>query len=457
MNNRNSNNGKVFVPMSIDQSTTYKTSYFMSPLKMSIAILFLIPGVVLGFYAYSSSNAWQVAVVSVLFYIFIYSFIIRFVVLEENKLKRMLKNLEENKVSTNEYFWGIEEIDDEGIIHYRYNNGLKKAVVVKVNRGSLIGVDTDFNRRYTEVMLDFLRSLLRSKFSYMKYSRLEKSDMPPGIRDYIRRMSSVKDDAQRAVMKFNIDVMTKFTKENKNVITDYYVIYNKDIRLMKSFKSLVRDILVRCFDNEVYFRGSKILNGDEVVEFMSEVLNVKNINRVGYYDSSEIKFSEYGNVFRVFDDAGTEVPIELVKEFKRNKLDEPLGSKFGLSVDGLEKKLSREEELKEKERARKLARGETVDDIDNISIFDLEDSVENAEENLSIDKVYEKRLAEKLEKEKLNEPIELILYEDDNGNLVDDEGNIYDEEGNLIQSISEIRAEEEKRNRLSDDADIFSL
>lgn len=250
---RRDNDGKVFIPMSIDQNSTTKTGYFMSPMKMAVAMVFVIPGILLGFYSYKETgNNWYAMLVVMGIYLFFYSFLIRFFVLEEIKLKRMLKTLEANKISKSDYFWGIEEIDDSGVIHYRYNNGLKKAVVVKVNRGSLVGKPDDFFDTHYDYTLKFVRSLLRNNFSYTKYSKLEPNVMPEGIKDYINLMGHIKDEAQRTTVKMNLDTVSKFTKEKKSVIVDYYVIYNSDIRLMKTFKTIVRDVLENSFQGEVY-------------------------------------------------------------------------------------------------------------------------------------------------------------------------------------------------------------
>lgn len=423
-------NGKVFIPMSIDQNSTRRSSYFMSPLKMSVAMLALIPGVILSFYAYSGSgNNYSAMVLSFLLYLFFYSFLIRYYVLEERRLKRMLKTLEANKISKSDYFWGIEEIDDKGVIHYRYNNGLQKAIVVKISRGSLIGKPDDFFETHSQITLKFIRNLLRNNFRIMKYSKLEPNEMPLGIRYSLNRMRKIKDEAQRNVVKMNIDTVSKFTKEKKYVIVDYYVIYNRDIRLMKTFRKIVDDLIESTFKNEVYFRGSKILNSDEVVEFIANVLTIRSVPRKGYYDSDNINFSEFGKIHRLFDIEGNEVAIDLEKELFGRERNDYIKGKTGRSLESIEEEMRRKGMIDED------------DDLD-IDLDELDNKV-----NLN-------------KKEMVKE---IIIYEDEEGNLVDEEGNYVDEEGNIL----EIVYEDENGNpvdkygnpiiKINDDEDLFNL
>lgn len=421
---RRTQDGKIFIPMSIDQNSTVKSSYFMSPMKMAVAMIMLIPGILLGFYAYTETgNNWSAMLITVLIYLFLYSFLIRFFVLEEIKLKKMLKTLESNKISKSDYFWGIEEIDDTGVIHYRYNNGLKKAVVVKVSRGSLIGKPEDFFDRHYEYTLKFVRSLLRNNFSYMKYSKLEPNTMPEGIKEDIKLMALMKDEAQKTVVRMNLDAVSKFTKNNKSVIVDYYVIYNKDIRLMKTFKTIVRDILENSFQGEVYFRDSKMLDTNEITEFISDVLNIRTVSKKGYYDSDSINFDDFGEVFRLFDSQGNEVDFDFDNEIlSRNKSD-VIEGKQGRSLESIEDEMKR--------------KGLIFDD-DEIgkSIFDLdEDDLESTKLNLSKDDIIE------------NEDEYEIIYEDEDGNEVDETGKILKyKDKEKDKSTDEIGAEDDLFN-----------
>ena len=329
----NYGNRKVFVPMSIEQNSSTKRGYFFSPSKAAIGMALIVPIVPLSFYAYSSSNGnWIVFGISVLVYLLIYTLLFRFVILEERRLKKMVRNLDANKISPTSYFWGIEEIADDGIIHYRYNFGLQKAIIVKICRGSIIGRDENFADSYADANLRFIRGLLKNNFSYMKYSQLENTQMTKGLQDYIKRLENIDDAAQRAVLRMNIETISEFTSKHKRVINDYYVIYNRDVRIMKSFKSVVRDLIVASYSHNPYFDGSRILDSDEIVEFISNNLNVKTVQKRGYVDNTQKEpFEKYGKVFRILDSKGQDILIDFgidIDDTEIGVLQSPRGKSF---------------------------------------------------------------------------------------------------------------------------------
>lgn len=366
---------RIFIPMSIDQTSTQRPGYFFSPLKSFILIGGFIPGVVWSMFLYSSSKSYVGLVVGIVTFLIVYIYVVRFLVFEERRLKKMLKSLEENKISRNEYFWGIDEIDEEGVIHYRYNVGkLKKAVIVKVVRGSRVGVPDEFEEKFKACNLKFVRGLLKQNFSFMKYTKLEKKQMPEGIKDYIKRLEGVKDEAQRAVMKLNIDTISNFIKDYKSVVVDYYVVYNTDLRLMKSFKNVVRDTMLSAYGNEVYFRGTKILSRDEVWDFLAEVLNVKALDKRGYYNIEDYKFEDFAQVFRLFDANGNEILIDIEKEVEEKSRSRISGTRRGKTIEELEEEMRKKGLIKDdnEEEEEEIIYVESEEDLKNLDIDEYE-------------------------------------------------------------------------------------
>lgn len=418
-------NRKVFVPMSIEQNSSTKRSYFLSPTKAALGMGLLVPIVPVSFYAYSSSNGnWIVFGVAVLIYIFIYTLLLRFVVLEERRLKKMVRTLDANKISPTSYFWGIDEIADDGIIHYRYNFGLQKAVIVKICRGSIIGRDETFAENYADANLRFIRGLLKNNFSYMKYSQLENSKMPDGLVDYIKRLEAIDDVAQRAVLRMNIETISEFTKGHKRVINDYYVIYNKDVRIMKSFKTVVRDLIVASYSHIPYFDDSHILDSDEVVEFISNNLNVKTVQKRGYIDNTEKEpFEKYGRVIRLLDSEGKDGLVDFGIEVKESTDFEVIKGPRGKSLDDLDKEARR--------------RGK-ITDPNASDLFDEDDFFKN-----------EPLLKETEETEELEE----IIYVDEDGNIIDPS----ELDGDAIYEELQDETRPTPSSKIDNDSNLFDL
>lgn len=311
---------KIFIPMSIDQNSTTRAGYFFSPFKSFIMIGGFIPGIPWVMYAYSSSgdNIWGL-VIGLVTFLITHFYLVRFVVFEERRLKRMMRTLDENKRSGVDHFWGIDEIEDDGVIRYKYSLGLRKAVIVKVVRGSTVGVANDFKDRYKYSNLTFTRDLLRQRFGYMKYTKLERVDLPEGIRDYNARVAKIEDENVKRVLMLNLKTIANFTKEYKSVVVDYYVVSASDPKLLSSFKPLVHDIMTKAYGGEVYFRGTKILDKSEVVQFLNDTLYVKGVRAEGYQAIENYSFGDFGSVFRAFDQAGREVLFDLENSSKTSK------------------------------------------------------------------------------------------------------------------------------------------
>lgn len=313
---------KIFIPMSIDQNSTTRDGYFSSPLKVAVAIIGIMPGIPWTFYSLKlSNNSMMVMTIAILLYLFLYSYLIRFFVFEERRLKRMLKTLERNKISKADYFWGIDEIDSKGVIKYKYSLGLRRAVVVKVTRGSAVGVPVTFEEDFMESNLKFTRSLLSQGFGYMKYTKMERKQLPDGLVDYLNRMERMEAGAAKSVVKMNLSTISDFTKDYKSVIVDYYVVSNTNLRLLSSFRSVVLDALRSAYGNDIYFRGTRLLDDDEVIDFIEDVTNVRGLSKKGYYEIEDRSFEEYGEVFRVFDDAGNEIYLDMLEEYEKASVD----------------------------------------------------------------------------------------------------------------------------------------
>lgn len=438
---------KIFIPMSIDQNSTTREGYFASPLKMAVAIVGIIPGIPWSLYALKVSNdSVQVLIIAILVYAFLYSYLIRYFVFEERRLKRMMKTLDRNKVSRADYFWGIDEIDPKGVIKYKYSTGLRRAVVVKVTRGSAVGVPDSFEDNFKELNLKFTRNLLSQGFSFMKYTKMETKQLPEGLSDCFRRMEKIKDKGQKSIMKLNLETISGFTKDYKSVVVDYYVVSNSNLRLLSSFRSLVEDAVRTTYGNDTYFRGTSLLNEGEVVEFIEDVSYIKGVTSEGYYEVEDRKFEEYGKVFRVFDESDTEVYLDLdeaineplvVANRGRGKTLDEIEQEYLKSVevsDTVENDDSEGYDFGEKEdvavRIDFTKYSDAISDDDDL--FALAENVSDVRTNASLsDDTDLFSLAPDEEEEEY-----LTLYEDEDGNLRDEDGNIVDEEGNIITDRS---------------------
>lgn len=366
---------KIFIPMSIDQNSTTRAGYFFSPFKSFIMIGGFIPGVPWVMYAYSSSgdNIWGL-VIGLVTFLIAHFYLVRFVVFEERRLKKMMRTLDENKRSGVDHFWGIDEIEDDGVIRYKYSLGLRKAVIVKVVRGSTVGVADDFKDRYKYSNLTFTRDLLRQRFGYMKYTKLERVDLPEGLRDYNARVAKIEDENVKRVLMLNLKTIANFTKEYKSVVVDYYVVSASDPKLLSSFKPLVHDIMTKAFGGEVYFRGTRILDKSEVVQFLNDTLYVKGVRADGYQAVENYSFGDFGSVFRAFDQVGREVMFDIENSSKPSKPVVLNGKRNETTLDDLLKQIEEEKENQVIEDSDDIiVMGDDDDEVEYVVVGDDED------------------------------------------------------------------------------------
>lgn len=319
----------IFIPMSVEQSTNKKSNYFFSIKKGVLMALALLPGVVwVPYIALLTMGRITGLILGILSYAVIMLFVVRFVIFEELTWKRIFRNLEKNKLSSYKHFWGIDRIESNGVIHYKYSgeSSLRKAMVLKLVRGSKIGKGRDFEERYIEINRKMLNMLLSEGLGVDIYTALDEKEVPYNVQRMYRQAQEIEDELTREIALEHINNLAYQTKSRKRLEVVYWVVYFEDPSKFKDMVNIVkrlRDIA----DTSRLYKISKVLRKTEVEYFLSRYLCINVIPAISERGKVE-DISKYGEVVRVFDEDGNEIWVEgdLGKNSLGNAGDEGISS-----------------------------------------------------------------------------------------------------------------------------------
>lgn len=303
---------KIFIPMSVEHSNTKRSNYFFSAKKGVIMALGILPGVIWVPYVASLTEGSFVGfIVGVVSYAIFLVFLARFLIFEEPTWKRIFQRLKENKLSSFRYFWGIDRVDDDGVIHYKYSGegNLRKGVVLKFIRGSRIGRGKDYEARYKEVHRKMLNRMLRLGLTADIYTALDDREVPYSIRRMYRQIEKIDDELARGIALEHVNNLAYQTKNKKRVEAIYWVLYFNDPWKFKNIKGITGEIK-GIADSSGFFKESKVLNKVEVINFIAKYLCVSMLPDIAAVGDSNEGLGEYGDIVRVFDSDGNEEWIE---------------------------------------------------------------------------------------------------------------------------------------------------
>lgn len=226
---------------------------------------------------------------------------------EEPRLKRTVKELDENKQTKPSYFNSIQNTTVDGLIKYQYDTEIKFAYVVYVKRGSKVGVPNGFMAEQIFVENKFLQGISKRYWSYERHEINKKSEISDVVKHASNRLLTVNDDVLTMFHRMQVEALQVWSTGETNEIVDYYVIYNTKVPSLVSFRDNLEELIGDTFGNSNFFSAS-ILNQQEVEAFfkdllMLETFDMKNVKR----SVSSVNLSDFAEITREFDEFGNEL------------------------------------------------------------------------------------------------------------------------------------------------------
>lgn len=403
---------KMFIPLSIDSAEAERGSYFASNTKMIGVFVAILPYVgLLSIFMKLGVGVLPILLMT-LFYLFIFSFFIRYWVFEETRLKKMVQEKDDNVISGVDHFWGIDKVGDgntdDGLIYYQRSEGkLKRGLVVYFDKGSNVGVPKGHYEEFRRVKNEFLRELHTRGMDFQWYELQKLPEMSKTLTRYAELLKDDNREALRMLVKLQLNINSMYTMDAEQRYVDYIVITNTRFTNMKRFQRLVDDILSLTLRTNGYLKDVKICNKEEVDRFFCTVLLLDSFNSSYIRKSVDMKpFNKFAKLKRIVGEDGQAIPIELLDDLEIEGT--------GKSVDEIYKEEEKREQViedaREKNRKQELEtakkvrmRGEITDKEykELVEEIEFKYSTENYVPNLEKKKQEQKRADELAKREEI--------------------------------------------------------
>lgn len=414
---------KMYIPLSIDNAESVKGSYFLSNKKVVEMCVALIPYMFMMYPMLQGGVRLPPMIVVTLGYIFIYGYFFRYRIMEESRLRNMLREIDKNRVSGVDHFWGINKVgskgQDDGVIHYQREVKTTRGLVVAFDRGSTVGVAKGNYRRFRETKMSFLRELSLQKFNFQWYEIPKRSGTPDSLINYFNIMTKMENQYFKKLLKLQIDINTIFTNDADQRYVDYIVIRNSNFKTMRRFKTVIQGIIDSTLATNGYIVDPRILNKREVDDFFEDVLMIGSLDSNNIRKNVEsVPFENYAKITRVVRKDGRDLPIEFMDDF------DLMDYSGMVSIEGMIEKDEQKLEYKK-------------NDVDRREKIELDKARIKRNKDLISDKEY---IDEQNEiKKKFKEERESIYITNDG-----DDGKIEDEELITGLSLEKMMSEDEE-------------
>lgn len=361
----------MYIPLSIDEVETKKISYFFSSAKIVEMVIALIPYFFLLFPLMQGGQIIPMIIITVV-YAFLFLIFFRFRIMEEGRLRRMLRELDANKLSGLNYFWGINKIGskgiDDGVIHYeRSGIATERGLVVTYNRGSLVAVPEGSYTDYREAKIRFIQELANHNFDFTWYEiPVKEDDIPPSLVHIFNRMTMMSNPVYKQLLKLQLDINVAYTIGEGIGYRDFILIRNKNFKTLRRFREIMENIVANTLAHDKYIIEPRVLNKNEVERFFGQVLMINPI------DSNSIKrnvdyrpITDFAEVVRIIGQDGADVPLEFIDltDFIEPKKKDSLEDRLEKDLRKYEENLKTIEKLEQGE----ILRTKTMRNNDNIT------------------------------------------------------------------------------------------
>lgn len=403
---------KMFIPLSIDNAEAERGNYFTSNKKMIGLFLAILPYIgLLSIFMKLGVGILPIIILTVV-YLFLLSFFIRYWVFEEPRLKKMIQEKDDNKISGVDHFWGIDKVGsgvrDSGQFYYQRSEGkLKRGLVVYYDTGSTVGVPEGHYEEYRRTKNEFLRELHARGMDFQWYEVQKLPEMPKTLTRYAELLQEDNREALRMLVKLQLNINSMYTMDAEQRYVNYIVITNTRFANMRRFKKLVQDILSLTLKTNGYLKDVKICNKEEGDEFFRTILLLDSFNSSYIRKSVDMKpFNKFAKLVRIVDEDGQAVPLEL--------LDDLEITATGKTVDDIyeeeDKKEQTVEEMRKKKRTQELEtakkirmRGEITDEEykEYVREIEFKYAKENYDPDLEKKKKKQKREEELAKREEM--------------------------------------------------------
>lgn len=310
---------RMFVPLTIDDMEVEDTSYFFNGGKLAIMAIGILPYFGVFFMLDFIINIW-VFVIYTGIYLTLYSLLLRFVVFEEKRQRDEMKAMENNKVSDMSYFWSWDKIGtgkrDNGMAYIQSDGvTLKRAFVIGVDSGSVVGVPDGHYRQYRQTQQEFFRSISALGMDVKVYNIRKRPELSEALKRYALMLRNLKGTENEALIKLsqlNIDINFLYSITLDQRYVTYYVVVNKRLENLRNFRGILQSVIDKTFGSNIAYSNAHILTKSEVDDFLTVYFDQDAVNTLGLHKMNGFKnFNEFCDLVSVIDNEGRQVPLDI--------------------------------------------------------------------------------------------------------------------------------------------------
>ena len=279
--------GRMFIPMNVEGGG-YDENFFSTPKLITAGALVLVLVILIATLV-SPDNRLSVLgkMLTVLLYLFIASFVVRYVIFEERYYFKMYKKMLANQNPTTAVFWRIAAIRDTvrgGIL--RYSDG-KYGAILKLERDSIIGKNSEFRESHFDALSDFYKELALRKLAFVQLNMMERADNDSRIPALDTLILNEPNANLKKVLQLELGYIKNRSRETLYE-TDYILVYTTKLERVDSLISDLQACASILLDGA--YSGFEILGQREIIDLHKEIFGI------GYFNLSEASINTFNEV-----------------------------------------------------------------------------------------------------------------------------------------------------------------
>lgn len=279
--------GRMFIPMNVEGGG-YDENFFSTPKLITAGALVLVLVILIATLASPENRLSALGkVLAIVFYLFIASFVVRYVIFEERYYFKMYKKMLANQNPTTAVFWRIAAIRDTvrgGIL--RYSDG-KYGAILKLERDSIIGKNSEFRESHFDALSDFYKELALRKLAFVQLNMMERADNDSRIPALDTLILNEPNANLKKVLQLELGYIKNRSRETLYE-TDYILVYTTKLERVDSLISDLQACASILLDGA--YSGFEILGQREIIDLHKEIFGI------GYFNLSEASINTFNEV-----------------------------------------------------------------------------------------------------------------------------------------------------------------
>jgi len=277
----------MFIPMNVEGGG-YDENFFSTPKLITVGLLVLVLVILIATLASPENRLSALGkVLAIVFYLFIASFVVRYVIFEERYYFKMYKKMLANQNPTTAVFWRIAAIRDTvrgGIL--RYSDG-KYGAILKLERDSIIGKNSEFRESHFDALSDFYKEVALRKLAFVQLNMMERADNDSRIPALDTLILNEPNANLKKVLQLELGYIKNRSRETLYE-TDYILVYTTKLERVDSLISDIQSCASILLDGA--YSGFEILGQREIIDLHKEIFGI------GYFNLSEASINTFNEV-----------------------------------------------------------------------------------------------------------------------------------------------------------------